>query len=197
MDHFCYLGDMLSCEGGAERAAKVRTAMAWKKWRDVAGLLTNRNVPIESRGNIYKACIRPVLLYGVETWSITRKIEQHLQACDRRMLRYMAGVRLADRVRSEDIERTCGVKSLLFTVRENRLRWFGHAKRREGSGVLGEVMNLQVPGVRPRGRPKKSWVKNIEEDLHALGLTEDDALDRDNWRAIIKTSNPPTRRRRR
>ena len=171
--------------------------MAWKKWKDVAGLLTNRNVPLKSRGYIYKACIRPVLLYGVETWSMTRNIELNLQACDRRMLRYMSGISLADRVRSEDIERNCGVKSLLVTVRENRLRWFGHVKRREGRGVLGEVMNLQVPGTRPRGRPKKTWTKNIEEDLNEMGLVEDDAMDRDKWRAIIKTSNPLNRRRRR
>ena len=128
---------------------------------------------------------------------MTRSLELYLQACDRRMLRYMTGVRLEDRVNSEEIERRCGVKSLLSTVKENRLRWFGHVRRREGRGVLGEAMDLQVSGVRPRGRPKKNWMKNIEEDLHELGLVEEDAMDRDNWRAIIKTSNPLTWTRRR
>ena len=185
VDHFCYLGDMLSCEGGAERAVTVRTAAAWKKWREISSLLTNRHVPLQSRGAIYSACIRSVLLYGSETWSVTKKIADRIQACDRRMLRYMAGVTLADRVASEEVARRCGVKPVLTVVREGRLRWFGHVKRREGEGLLGEVMELEVPGVRPRGRPKKQWKKNVEEDLREMNLTEADGRrdgkERDCW----------------
>ena len=38
-------------------------------------------------------------------------------------------------------------------------------KRRQGDGVLGEVMAMKVPGTRPGGRPKKMWMKNIENDM--------------------------------
>ena len=62
---------------------------------------------------------------------------------------------LEDRVASEEVARRCGVKPVLTVVREGRLRWFGHVKRREGEGLLGEVMELEVPSVRPRDRPKK------------------------------------------
>ena len=197
VDHFCYLGDMLSCEGGAERAVTIRTAAAWKKWREISSLLTNKNVPLSSRGSVYNACIRSVLLYGSETWGMTKKIEDRIQACDRRMLRYMAGVTLADRVASEELARRCGVKPVLMVIREGRLRWFGHVKRREGEGLLGEVMELVAPGIRPRGRPKKQWKNNIEEDLREMHLREADAMDRDGWRAAIKSSNPAAWRRRR
>ena len=61
------LGDMLSCEGGAEKAVTVRTAAAWKKWRELSCLITNRHVPLQSREAIHSACIRSVLLYGSET----------------------------------------------------------------------------------------------------------------------------------
>ena len=176
VDHFCYLGDMLSCEGGAERAVTVRTAAAWKKWREISSLLTNRHVPLKSRGAAYSACIRSVLLYGSETWAMTKKTQDRIQACDRRMLRYMAGVTLEDRVASEEVARRCRVKPVLTVVREGRLRWFGHVKRREGEGLLVEVMELQVPGVRPRGRPKKQWKNNIEEDLREMNLSEADAM---------------------
>ena len=186
VDSFCYLGDVMSCEGGVERSIKARTAAAWRKWKDIAGLLTNRHVPLKSRGSIYCSCIRPVLLYGVEAWSITKKLEETLQGCDRRMLRYMAGVSLSDRVASEEVANRCGVKPLLVVLRQSRLRWFGHVKRRRGEGVLGEVMEMEVPGTRPRGRPRKTWMKNIEEDLHELNLNQEDAYDRDRWRALIQ-----------
>ena len=102
------------------------------------------------------------------------------------MLRYMAGVSLSDRVASSEVASRCGVKPLLQVLRESRLRWFGHVKRRRGAGVLGEVMEMEVTGTRPRGRPKKVWMNNIEEDQNELNLTQDDAYDRDRWRDIIK-----------
>ena len=111
------------------------------------------------------------------------------------MLRYMAGVTLADRVASEEVARRCGVKPVLTVVREGRLRWFGHVKRREGEGLLGEVMQLEVHSVIPRRRPKKQWKNNIEEDLRTLNLRKTDAMDRDSWRAAIKSSNLVTWRK--
>ena len=54
-----------------------------------------------------------------------------------------------------------------------RLRWFGHAKRREEGDCLGEVLQMVVTGNRPRGRPKKTWMDNVKEDMRKLNLTED------------------------
>ena len=186
VNHFCYLGDVLSGEGGVERAIKSRTAAAWRKWRDISGLLTNKSVPLTNRGGVYSSCVRSVLLYGAETWSLTKKQEEHIQACDRRMLRYMAGVSLSDRVPSYEVARRCGVRPVVSVIRENRLRWFGHVKRRRGEGLLGEVMEMEAPGRRPPGRPKKTWIKNVEEDLTEWNLNKEDVFDREKWRALIK-----------
>ena len=186
VESFCYLGDMISCEGGAERAIKTRTAAAWRKWKDLSSLLVNRHIPLKSRSKVYCACIRPVLLYGVEAWAITKKQKETLENCDRRMLRYMAGVSLSDRVTSEEVAGRCGVKSLAVVMRESRLRWYGHVKRRHGEGLLGEAMELEVTGSRPRGRPKITWMKNVEEDLLQLNLNQEDVYDREKWRVLIK-----------
>ncbi len=39
VDQFCYLGETMTCESGAEAAARVRIAAAWKKWREMMNLL--------------------------------------------------------------------------------------------------------------------------------------------------------------
>ena len=59
----------------------------------------------------------------------------------------MAGVALTDRISSEEAARRCGKKPVLMVVREWRLRGVGHVRRRGGDGLLGEVIELQVPGV--------------------------------------------------
>jgi len=52
-------------------------------------------------------------------------------------------------------------------------------------------MYCQVEGVRSRGRQRKKWIDNIEEDLKAYNLdmrTATDLLkDRTKWRNLVST----------
>ena len=61
---FCYLGDVLDSEGGAERAVRARVAVAWGKWRKISGLLLYNSVPLVQRNIVFDASIRSVMLYG-------------------------------------------------------------------------------------------------------------------------------------
>ena len=47
---FCYLGDMLSAGGGCELAAVTNCKCAWDKFYQVLPFLTNRNLPLLTRG---------------------------------------------------------------------------------------------------------------------------------------------------
>ena len=47
-----------------------------------------------------------------------------------RMLRWLCDNTQRDRVRNEDIFTKIGVVSIEEKMRENRLRWFGHVRRR-------------------------------------------------------------------
>ena len=69
---------------------RARVSEAWKEWRVMAS-------------------IRPVMLmlYGSQTWAMTKKDEDILRKCDRRMLRYMARVKWQDWVSSEEVARKC------------------------------------------------------------------------------------------
>lgn len=187
---FCYLGDMLERSGGAERAVRTRVAAAWSKWRELSSLLVNRHLPLVRRARVYEACIRSVLLYGAETWALTARLEQIIRSCDRRMLRYLAKIRLSDRVASIEVLRRCGLRCITWEMRRRRLRWFGHVKRREESEVLGRVFRMEVEGRRRRGRPRKTWTKCVAEDLELQGGVDEDAYDRGRWEKIINRLTP-------
>ena len=164
---------------------RARVAMAWSKWREIAGLLCNRRVPLRSRSNIYDACIRSVMLYAAETWPLTQRLEQVIVSCDRRMLRYLAGVRLQDRVPSEVVAGGCGLRQISEVLRTRRLRWYGHVKRREEGEALAIARDWTVEGRRPRGRLRKTWIDNVREDMRILNLTDDMTEDRQMWKSAI------------
>ena len=81
----------------------------------------------------------------------------------------MCGFTRLDRIRNEVIREKVGVALIEEKLRETRLRWFGHVKRRS------------------ENEPVRSWNEVIRGDLKCMGLTDDMAQDRKLWRARIRT----------
>ncbi len=83
-------------------------------------MLVNQNIPLGSRAQVYRACVRLVLLYGAETWATTKQLEALLILCDVRMLRYVMGIRWQDGLSNEDVMRRSGLEGLEVLLRRNR-----------------------------------------------------------------------------
>ena len=77
---FCYLGDMLSPGGGCALAIATRCSTTWEKFRKLLPILTSKHVSPLTRGKVFSACIRSVLLHGSETWAPTAP---DLQRCEK------------------------------------------------------------------------------------------------------------------
>ena len=63
--------------------------------------------------------------------------------------------------------------------------------------IVKELMELEVPWVGPRGRPRKQWNTKIEEDLREMNLRETDVMNRDGLRTAMELSNPVALKRKR
>ena len=76
----CYLGDMISCYGGASEPVSARIGSAWKKFRELSGVLVEKQgLSLKQQGKIYQCCVRPVLLYCCEMWELTVADEARLR----------------------------------------------------------------------------------------------------------------------
>ena len=126
------------------------------------------------------------MIYGAETWSTTKKEEQRLNVNEMRMLRRSCGVTLRDRVPNRFIRGSMKVTEVSKKIQGQRLRWFGHVERREEEDQLKRVANMQIPGRRRRGRPKTRWKDYVQRDMREAGVTPDQALDRNNWRKLVR-----------
>ena len=64
MEKFCYLGDIISCCGGASEDVSARTGSVWKMFRKFIGVLAEKQIlSLMQQGKIYQCCVRLVLLY--------------------------------------------------------------------------------------------------------------------------------------
>ena len=51
VESFCYLGDMIGQDGGCSDAVNTRVRSAWKKFRELLPILTNRSFSLNCRGD--------------------------------------------------------------------------------------------------------------------------------------------------
>jgi len=78
------------------------------------------------------------------------------------MLRWLCGNTQRDKVRNEYIRTKIGVASIEEKMRENRLRWFDHVRRRPTDAPVRRVERINLGKVkRAQGRPKKTWTEVI------------------------------------
>jgi len=175
VEKFCYLGDMINVEGGAEMALITRLCKAWSKFRERSPLLTSTSVPLKVKGKIYKVCVRSCLLYGSETWAIRKEMERKMECAEMRMIRRMCKVTMCDKVNSAELRERVGVDNVRNVVRTNRLRWYGHVKEKREEDWVKKCVEWEMVGEkRKRGRPKLTWKEVVRKDMEAMELKKED-----------------------
>ena len=51
-------------------------------------------------------------------------------------------------------------------------------------------MSAKLAGKRQRGRPKRRFMDVVKEDMAEVEVTEEDTVDRRNWRKKIRCGDP-------
>ena len=104
-----------------------------------------------------------------------------------RMIRWMCGYTRIDRIRNGVIRDVVKVAPIEDKMRETRLQWFSHMKRRSVDTLVRRCEMINIPeGKRGRSHPKKNLDEVIREDLKVVGLTEDLAQDKKQWQDRIR-----------
>jgi len=118
--------------------------------------------------------VRPAVLYGSDCWPLKKTQVQRLTVAEMRLINWMSGYTRIDRIRNGVIRDLVKVAPIGDKIRETRLRWFGHVKRRSVNAPMRRCARINIPeGKRGRGRLKKSLDEVIGEDLKAVSLMED------------------------
>ncbi|GJZ66761.1 hypothetical protein Tco_0623457 [Tanacetum coccineum] len=102
------------------------------------------------------------------------------------MLRWTCGKTLLHMIPNGVYRAQLEVETIINKMREGRLRWFRHVRRRPQSSPVRRVETLVVDSLRKRGRPKLRWEDRVKHDMKELLLSEDMTSDRNEWRARIR-----------
>ncbi|XP_063586898.1 uncharacterized protein LOC134764249 [Penaeus indicus] len=85
----------MSSNGALEQEISHRIQSGWRNWKNVSGVLYDKNISVRIKGNLYRTLERPTMLYGAEVvftndaWSIKEDQERRLDVTEMRLLRWM------------------------------------------------------------------------------------------------------------
>ena len=182
---FKYLGSTVQESGGCEREVKKRAQAGWNGWRRVSGVFCDKRLPARVKGKVYSSVVRPAMVYGLETVAVTKKQVKEMEVAEVKMLRFGMGVMIKDKIRNEHIRSTVKVERLGMKMREGRLRWYGHVMRRDQEYVGRKMTEMELPGKRRRGTPKRRFLDVVKKDIGEVGAKEKDVKNRKMWRKMM------------
>ena len=154
------------------------------KFREWGELLNSKRFSLKMKGMVYRSYVRLAMLYGSETWCLRENEMAILRRTERAMVRAMCGAKLMEKKRTEDLMEMLGLKETV--VQTNGVRWYGHVSRRDDGHFLRKALEFEVKGKRKRGRPKKTWKKQVEKESKSVGLDKKDAMNRARWRVGVR-----------
>jgi len=107
-------------------------------------LLTTKDVSLIMRGRLYSSCVRSSMLPGSETWPIRKENVMARQWAERRMVRWMWGIKLKDRFSSKELKERLGIDDIALVLQQNRLRWYGHVLRKEDNDWVKKCIEYEL-----------------------------------------------------
>ena len=114
----------------------------------------------------------PVLLYGCETWTLTKDLRRRLNSFGTRSLRRIFGYRWLDLVSNERLLRETQMRFVACIVCERQLLLYGHVACYPDADPAHQILSARESREwgRPKGRPRASWLQQVDWHLKEMGM---------------------------
>ena len=151
MNEFVYLGATMS-DSGERRFGKAKSTFGRlrKVWE-------SKKVSRGTKIQLYNILVKPVLLYGCETWKINVADNARLNSFQYKCLKRMLGIYWLYIASQLEVNEKCGCDRLSNIVKQSRWRWIGHVLRMEKDHNCVTALTWTPVGRCKVGRPRKTW----------------------------------------
>ncbi|XP_044573417.1 uncharacterized protein LOC123257659 [Drosophila ananassae] len=173
VDHFTYLGTIISSSGGVEKDVESRLCKARSAFGRLHRIWRNQQISRRTKLRIFNACVKSILLYGAETWLTFQRMMTKLQSFINKCLRIICGIFWPKRLSNSDLWRNTGEAPIHHQIKKKKWKWIGHALRKKTDSIVRKALDWNPQGSRRVGRPKLTWRRTIIQELSRSNITWD------------------------
>ena len=161
VNSFVYLGQLINQPNiphNHNLEISRRIGAAWASFGKVNQLLTKKRVPMKVKHRYFQQCITPTLLYGCESWTLTKAMELRLARCQRAMERRMLNIRIIDKHSSKWIRQRTKLPDVNVEYRKRKWKHLQKIfQRKDQNRWDWLLLNWTPKSPRPLGRPRTRW----------------------------------------
>ena len=175
---------MITDDGRCIAEIKKRIGMAKDNFNSMRKLLTSKQITNRLKMRMIKCYIYPILMYGSETWTMNKQLEDRIDAFEMWIYRRIGRVSWTEKQTNKQVLGKLGMKKqLLREIKFRQVKYFGHIKRHDT--MIKHLLEGKVKGGRARGRPRDKWEGNFKKWTgYSLAVCNTKAKDRGCWRFI-------------
>jgi hypothetical protein len=170
---FKYLSSLISENNNMKEEIRTRIAAGNRCYLGLQRILKAGSLSKNLKLQVYRTVVRPVVMYGSETWTLLKEDEESLTRWEHKILRQISGaVRYGENWRTktnEELRSLYKKPDIVNEIKSNRFRWLGHVQMPE-ERCPRRVFYENPGGLRQRGRLRKRWIDGVEEDLSRMGV---------------------------
>ena len=160
VESFSYLGSTIDKLGGTDADIKIRIQKERTTFAAMRNIWSSRNVTTRTKVRLFNSNIKPVLLYGSETWRSTKASTKKLQVFINKCLRRIFQLAWSDRVSNIELWQRCGKTSVEEAIRRRKWNWLGHTLRKPSCTITRQSLTWNPQGWRKRGpRGTSPWAR--------------------------------------
>ena len=187
VENFKYLG---AWTHSSASDISVRKALAWSACHRLRKVWSTK-LRRQLKERLFIATVESVLLYGSETWTLTKTMEKQLNGCYTRMLRLAMNVGGKDHITNEELYGS--LKPIASKIQERRMRLAGHCIRHQEEIANKLVLWEPLDGTRNRGVQPTSYIDTLLRDAGVESTSELKSLmeDRKEWKRTVASAGRP------
>lgn len=169
VQNFIYLGSVISTQGGAEEDVRRRIQLANVAFGSLNHVWRSKRLSLRLKLRFFNSNVKSVLMYGCETWKVTKSLIHRVQVFVNKCLRKICGIFYPDIISNEDLMTKTNQRPIADEIGTRKWGWIGHTLRKKPDDLCRQALSWCPPGARSVGRPKVTWQSSVRKEAEQQG----------------------------
>lgn len=155
-------------KGGSEEDIRSRLGKARAAFSKLRNIWKSSQLKLNTKLKIFKSNVVAVLLYGCETWRMTKSDETKLDVFLHKSLRRLMKIYWPMKVSNKEIHNRANISPISEQIFRRRWKFIGHILRMDANQHPKTALSWAPEGKRRPGRPRETWRRTVEKERGTL-----------------------------